>query len=537
MRSQAGLTPAINCTVTSGSASGTGCSASYLQGTAVTLTATPASENTFTGWSGDCTGSTCVITMAANRAATAAFGAPPGPEATNGQWEAAHNTMTVVGMHLIQLPSGKALMWGHMGEPQLWNGPGQGFTQVSNTTCVNPSLCELFCAGHAFLSDGKVLVAGGHNEDLGDLNGIKQASVFDGTSWQATGSMYYARWYPTLVTLANGDVLALAGSISPGVIATIPERYNGSGGTWTRLTGINVSVPSYSRAFVEPKAGNVFVADGNAHNFNLAGSGSWTAGPSPIEPDRGYAPVVMLDSKVLYIGGGGGNNCTTNAPKKTAEIIDLAAATPAWAPTGSLAIGRRQANATILADGSVLVTGGTSLCGFSNEAGAVFAPELWNPETGQWRTLSAHAQVVRVYHSATMLLADGRVFSTGGGDGGGLVSQHSYEIFSPPYLFNGPRPTYNLARNDMHYGQPFVVATPNAASIRKVNLIRLAASTHTFDMGQRLNTLSFVASADGQSLTLTAPAAGRIAPPGPYRIFIVNDKGVPSVGQTVYLTP
>jgi hypothetical protein len=56
-------------------------------------------------------------------------------------------------------------------------------------------------------------------------------------------------------------------------------------------------------------------------------------------------------------------------------------------------------------------------------------------------------------------------------------------------------------------------------------------------MGQRLNTLQFTAAADGQSLTATPPAAGRFAPPGPYRLFIVNDKGVPSAGQTVLLGP
>ena len=182
------------------------------------------------------------------------------------------------------------------------------------------------------------------------------------------------------------------------------------------------------------------------------------------------------------------------------------------------------------------MTGGTSLCGFSNQSGAVFAAELWNPATGLWSKLS-NASVVRVYHSATMLLADGRVLSTGSGDGGGVTSQKSYEIFSPPYLFKGPRPTANLSRNDMHYGQQLVVTTPDAASIRKVTLIRLAATTHTFDMGQRLNTLTFQAAADGQSLTVTAPAAGKIAPPGPYTLFLVNDQGVPSVGQTILLTP
>jgi hypothetical protein len=95
---------------------------------------------------------------------------------------------------------------------------------------------------------------------------------------------------------------------------------------------------------------------------------------------------------------------------------------------------------------------------------------------------------------------------------------------------------YNLARTDMHYGAPFTVTTSNAASIRKVTLIRLASSTHAFDMGQRLNTLAYQVAADGQSLTVTPPAAGRIAPPGPYMLFIINDQGVPSVAQTVLLS-
>jgi hypothetical protein len=241
----------------------------------------------------------------------------------------------------------------------------------------------------------------------------------------------------------------------------------------------------------------------------------------------------MLDSKVLFIGGGGKEPCPTNLPRKTAEIIDLAAATPAWGPAGSMEIARRMANATILPDGTVLVTGGTSLCGFSNESGAVYAAELWNPTT-QTFTRLANANVVRVYHSTTMLLADGRVMSTGGGDGANVAPQRNYEIFSPPYLFKGTRPTYTLGGgSDIHYGQQFVVTTPNAASIRKITLIRLASTTHTFDMGQRLNTLTFTTGTG--TLTVTPPAEGKIAPPGPYRLFLVDDKGVPSIGQTVLL--
>lgn len=537
--SQAGLTPAINCSVTAGSATGGACSGTYPQGTSVTLTAAGSSGHTFAGWSGDCSGTgTCALTMSASRAASAAFSAPAGIEATIGRWGGPQST-TVIGLHMSQLLNGKVLMWGHGGEPQLWDPAGGGFTQKTNATCTNPATCELFCSGHTHLGDGSLLVAGGHNEALGDNNGLSQASRFDGTSWSPTGSMTYARWYPTLVTLGDGSVVVMAGNQAPGTPATIPERY--SAGSWSPLTGAARSLPLYPRAFVEPKNGAVFVAgDVNPSLFlSPSGSGSWSTGPTRVVGDRGYGSAVMLDTRVLYLGGGGSGGCPGNLPQRSAEIIDLAAASPAWSAIAPMAIGRRQTTAVILADGTVLATGGSSQCGFTNEAGAVYAAERWSPDPaplGTWTTM-ANASVVRVYHSTTVLLPDGRVLSTGSGDGGGVTQQYTYEIFSPPYLFKGARPTYNLASSSIRYGLPFSVTTPNAASIRKVTLIRLASSTHASDMGQRLNTLAFQAALDGQSLTVTPPAAGKLAPPGPYFLFIIDDKGVPSVAQTLLLGP
>ena len=543
--SQAGLSPAIACTVTAGTAVSGACSGTYPQGTPVTLSAAPAAGgHTFDGWSGNCGGTgTCVLTMSAARAVSATFSAPPGIEASIGRWDGPFST-TIIGLHTSQLLNGKVLMWGHGGEPQLWDPSGGGFTQKANTTCTNPTTCELFCSGHTFLSDGSLLVAGGHSEALGDGNGLTQASRFDGANWSATGSMKYGRWYPTLVTLGDGSVVAMAGSQAPGVQATIPERY--SGGTWTELTGASRSISLYPRAFVEPKNGIIFVAgDMNPSLWlNPSGNGGWTTGPSRVVGDRSYGSAVMLDTKVVYFGGGGGgttaNPCPGSLPQKSAEVIDLAAATPGWAVITPMKIGRRQTTAIILADGKVLVTGGSSQCGFTNEAGAVFAPELYDPSVASpadpWATM-ANASVVRVYHSTTVLLPDGRVLSVGSGDGGGVTQQYMYEIFSPPYLFKGARPTITLAPNPIHYGAPFTVTTPNGASIRKVTLIRLASSTHAFDMGERLNTLTFQAAADGQSLTVTPPAAGKLAPPGPYMLFIINDKGVPSVAHTLLLGP
>jgi hypothetical protein len=534
--SQSSLSPAINCAISAGTAVSGACTASYPQGTAVTLTASPSGGHTFDGWGGDCAGTgRCSLTLDANRAAAAAFTAPAGVEASVGRWDAPEFN-PVIGLHVSQLLNGKYLLWGHTGEPQLWDAAG-GFTQVTDATCTNPQVCELFCAGHAFLPDGSLLVAGGHNEALGDDNGLTQASIFDGFGWRATGSMRYPRWYPTLVTMFDGRVIAMSGDQAPGSNATTPERYGG--GVWAPLTTAVRKLPLYPRAFTEPKNGRIFVAghDNPSLFLNPLGTGGWTTGPSRVVAARDYGAAVMLDNTVVYLGGGGGINCPGNLPTRTGERIDLEAATPVWQAIAPMAIGRRQLNAVILADGTVLVTGGSSQCGFTNEAGAVFAAERWDPSGGSngqgvWTTM-ANASVVRVYHSTAVLMPDGRVLSSGSGDGGGTTPQNSYEIYSPPYLFQGSRPSYTLASNTIHYGGTFTVTTPDAATIRKVHIIRLASTTHAFDMSQRLRTLTWQVASDGQSLTVTAPVHGKFAPPGPYMLFLVNLAGVPSVGQTV----
>src|SRR5262249_3032204 len=143
-------------------------------------------------------------------------------------------------------------------------------------------------------------------------------------------------------------------------------------------------------------------------------------------------------------------------------------------------------------------------------------------------------QVGRVYHATALLLPDGRVLSAGSGrfGGSGPGADHlNAEIYSPPYLFNGPRPTITSAPPSVTYGSAFSVSTPDSAQISKVALVRNGSVTHSFNGGQRYLELSFQKVAGG--LTVTAPADGNLAPPGYYMLYILNASGVPSVAAMV----
>jgi galactose oxidase len=441
--------------------------------------------------------------------------ATAGSAAAMGEWPSKIN-WPIVAVHLALLPTGKVLSFGKNGVPQLWD-------PVTNTFTDKPSPSLLFCAGQAFMSDGRLLVAGGH---LSDDHGLPNLNFFDPftESWTASDKpMAKGRWYPTVTTLGNGQMLTIAGRDQTASNVLIPEVWTGT--TWRALTTASMSLPYYPRMFLAPN-GKVFMAGEGQSTFYLStgGTGSWSSSVgNRMYGTRDYGAAVMYrPGKILYVGGGS----TTN----TAEIIDLNQLNPSWQWTGSMAFARRHLNATVLPTGDVLVTGGTSGTSFSDETQGTRAAELWNPNTGVWTTLASDS-VTRVYHATSILLPDARVLHTGSGDGAGVTAQLNAQVFSPPYLFKGVRPIITSAPSLVGYGQSFFIGKTDTVKLATVSFVRLGATTHAFDENQRFARLPFSLTQGG--LTVTAPTSRNRIPPGHYMLFLVSKLGVPSVASII----
>ena len=314
----------------------------------------------------------------------------------------------------------------------------------------------------------------------------------------------------------------------------MPEIYNPETNAWTALTSASLTTPLYPFMFVLSDGRVLDAGPDTVTRALTVGSGTWTTiGSSPFD---GMSAVMYRPNKIMKSGTwatpeADGIPPEYNAHGRTA-VLDMNAPSPAWRETAAMAHGRAYHNLTVLPDGTVFVSGGMSTSDGVDITQAVLPAEIWNPDTETWTTV-ASLQNGREYHSTAILLPDGRVLMAGGGSlpGSIAVDQRNAEIYSPPYLFKGPRPTISSAPAGASYGSSFDVTTPDAAQITKVSMIRLGAMTHGFDQNQRFQFLSFTPTAG--KVTVQAPASANLAPPGDYLLFLVNANGVPSVGSFI----
>ncbi|MCI0682547.1 MAG: Ig-like domain-containing protein [Gemmataceae bacterium] len=465
-------------------------------------------------------------------------------ESQIGEWSPVQN-WPLVAMNSVVLKDGRVLVWD--GGPdcigstsaRVWNPATNTFTPVPLPYFVHQD-DDIFCSAQVVLADGRVLVVGGHDCD-GPQLGIKMVNIFDPDTmtWTRGPDMAYRRWYPTATLLADGRVLVTAGSVNNTLdYVPIPEMYDPVSNTWTTLTAANQTIPNYPFVFQTPD-GRVLVAGSDEAKMATyildVATQSWSL-VDPTVLDGGsavmYAPgqIMKAGSSYLSAPADNGGNIPSAA---TTYVLDATLPTPAWQQTASMANPRTHLNLTVLPDGTVLATGGSTDIGGINPATGVLPAELWNPATQTWTTMASMARA-REYHSTAFLLPDARVVVTGSGHNfANSYAEFSAETYSPAYLFKGARPTVTTAPAQLGYASSFFVGTPDGADIASVVLIRNGAVTHSFNMEQRYVPLSFTQTTGG--LNIDAPANSNLAPPGYYMLFLVNGDGVPSVAPIVRL--
>jgi WD40 repeat protein len=443
-----------------------------------------------------------------------------------GQWSTMH-PLGIVGVHGAVLHTGKVLLYSGT-ENESAGSVARLLDPVTNqvTKVSIPYKHPAFCSGVTVMPDGRVLVMGGQ-VDLQIGHGVRDVSIFDPESetWTRGPYMQYARYYPSVIELPDGRALVIAGTDANGQneISQL-EVYDSVAGTWSTLpSSANQISPTYPRLALLPSEKIARVSELPMTRLFDPATNTWSNVAQLKYGKRYTASHVLLPGLTKVLVAGGTNSVLAT---NTAEVIDFAAATPAWKYTGAMHKARDNLNLVLLADGTVLAVGGGRNTAYGTPQRDA---ELYDPATGRWKLMaSQHAQ--RTYHSTAFLLPDGRVLSAGSDFG---TNENTYEIYSPPYLFRGPRPTIASAPDSLTYGQTFVVDTPDAAGITRVALIRPGATTHADDFDQRYVDLAF--STGTGSIQAVAPGTGAEAPPGWYMLFIVNAAGVPSISTFVHL--
>ncbi|MDB5885645.1 MAG: Kelch domain protein, partial [Polaromonas sp.] len=452
-------------------------------------------------------------------ALTAPWALAQTPQA-GGQWQNGPN-LPYFPTHIHVLADSTVMVWPGDGvngdDPRVWN-PASGSVTSLARIGFDP-----FCSAHTFLPDGRLFVAGGH---IDNWVGLPESAIYNpaNNTWTRQAQMNLGRWYPTATGLPNGDVLVVSGAIdTPNGTNPLPQVWQSATGTWRDLTAAQLTLPIYPYMFLAPN-GSVFNAGPEVvtRYLNTSGAGAWTnVGNRTFNAMRDYGSAAMYEpGKILMVGG-------SDPPTNTAEVIDLNATTPVWRAVGSMSAARRSLNAVMLPDGKVLAVGGTRGPGFNNGSTGmpVLTAEMWNPATEAWSVMAA-GTMARIYHSTAVLLPDARVLVAGGNN----ITQT--EIYSPPYLFAGARPSIASAPAAVGKGQSFFMGTPDAASVNGVSWVALPSVTHTNNMHQGFFRSANVTQAAG-GINVVAPNDTTV-PPGFYMVYLLRN-GVPSTARIIQL--
>jgi Kelch motif protein len=291
-----------------------------------------------------------------------------------------------------------------------------------------------YAAVAAPLPDGRVLVAGGYNDDGGG-HYLASAEVFNPAtgafSSAGVGAMSTPRRGAVAAPLPDGRVLVAGGSYDDGT-----EHFLASAEVFNPATGAFTAVNDMGAARVRAAAaplpdGRVLVAGGNNGSTRLSSAEVFNPATNAFTPvndmstDRarmGAAPLP--DGRVLLAGG------TNGAPLSSAEIFNPATNTFSSADIGAMGTARQAPAAAPLPGGRVLVSGGVY---FEGLGGYLASAEVFNPATNSFSSAGIGAMGTARTGAVAAPLPDGRVLVAGGFDGSTRFS--SAEIFAATNSF------------------------------------------------------------------------------------------------------
>lgn len=527
----------------------------------------------------------------------------PGASSTDpalvGRWSAPFEG-GIPAISMVLAPNGDILYWGGVEARERDNVFFTSYPYNADVAVLSPpydaasvtrivppeELGDMFCAGQTILGDGTVLIAGGSKwQDIidptyaGFVSGLHDTWAYDAEDRTFTkmGDMKWPRWYPTIMTGADGNAIAIGGIdhlVEPQTMVEEMEVFDGA--EWANIPGGDLLLPMYPRIFTVPNGplkGDLFYetsatlwgpfgehpleATWNIERAFDFASGDWSiVGPS-LFGYRQHAATVMLPlsaddgytARVMTFGGSLGRSV---AATPLTEITTLANdGTTIHTMADTLAHPRWMANGVLLPDGTVLAVGGglyDNVYAHGQPVPAVLTAEKYDPAEDAWTQMAAMT-VPRIYHSSALLLPDGRVLAGGhvplpvpwaafrdNFDAEAQVVETRFEIYEPPYLHWGvAQPTITSAPESVAFGETFTITTPDAASVVDAMLVRNGATTHVWDSNERAIVLDVEARGDG-TLTFVAPPDGDVATPGPWMLFlrVQADEGlVPGIAKTV----
>ena len=449
-----------------------------------------------------------------------------------GSWSDAKNPGTkTIGISAVLLHTGKVLIFGGKYKSTDKNTASYLFDPVTFTGHEVPAPAAVFCGSVVQLADGKVLSVGGTTKipqgivDVWTFNPITE-------QWVRQPDTPLGRYYPTSTKLANGTVVVTAGTEldgttkNPTVELYTPPPPGSDVGT-IQIVGPNHTTGYYPRQWLMPD-GNMLQVDGRKSYRLDTQTWNW-ASLLNLPPGNGAGSAGLMlpggpngSTRVMMVGGLKSGTAVT-----TTEKYDYANPAAGWTYGNAMPTPRTHMNVVQVPDGSAYGIGG-------NDSGLYNAGEYqtmkYDPTNDTWTNMAVQTPR-RAYHSTAVLLPDGRIMSAGDtGSGGG---RQLIDFYSPPYLFQGPRPVISDAPSTVTYGGSFSITTSGAAATSAV-LMAPGATTHADEMNARRVALAVTPTADGFTATVPSP---QVAPPGYYMLFTVTADGIPSVASWVHVGP